>query len=393
MDAFKIRDNIYWVGVIDWNLRDFHGYSTSRGGTYNAYLIIDEKVTLIDNVYKPFAKEMISRIRSVIDPSKIEVYISNHSEPDHSSSIHDILEVAPNVKIYASGPSGVRSMMGTYHDLEVLPVKTGDILNIGKRDLTFVQTPLVHWPDNMVTYSAYDKILFSNDMLGQHIASFERYDEDFEFHILKDELKKYYANIVLPYGSQTQRALKPVKELDIEMVCPSHGVMWKKYIKEAFELYEQMSTYQKEEKAIVVYDSMWGSTEQMALEVAEAFLHAGLPTVVRHVRHTPLSDIIVELMDAKYLALGSPTLNNGLMTSVASFLAYTKGLNPKNINFFVFGSYGWSGQGTEFADKELENMGYTRIMKPSRIQYTPTTEQLEMMKTEITKALIEFKNK
>lgn len=387
MKAIQIKENVYWVGAIDWNLRDFHGYSTNRGGTYNAYLIIDEKVTLIDSVYAPFTKQMISRIKSVIDPSQIEVYISNHSEPDHSSGIKEIISYAKDVKIYASGPSGVRSMMGTYHGIDVLPVKTNDVIHIGKRDLTFIQTPLVHWPDNMVTYSAFDHILFSNDMFGQHIASFERYDEDIDFYVLKDELKKYYANIVLPYGAQTQKALKLIKELKIDLIAPSHGVIWKKYINEAMDIYEKMSTYQKENKAVIVYDSMWGSTEQMAIEVADAFVEAGIPTVIRHVGHTPLSDIIVELMDAKYLAVGSPTLNNGLMTSIASFFAYMKGLNPKHISYVVFGSYGWSGQGTEFADLELEKMGHTRLMKPIRIQYAPSEEQLKNLKDEIASSI------
>jgi flavorubredoxin len=387
MKAFKIKDNVYWVGVIDWNLRDFHGYTTNRGGTYNAYLIIDEKVTLIDNVYHPFTKQMISRIESIIDPSKIEVYISNHSEPDHSGSIQEILKVATHAKVYASAPAGVKSMMGTYHGIEVLPIKTGDVVNIGKRDLTFIQTPLVHWPDNMVTYSAYDKILFSNDMFGQHIASFERYDDQIPFHTLEDELKKYYANIILPYGSQTQRALKLIKGLEIELIAPSHGLMWRKYIFEALKIYERMSTYVKENKAVIVYDSMWGSTELMANEIGEAFYAMGIPSVIRHVRQTPLSDILVELMDAKYLAVGSPTLNNGLMTSIASFFAYMKGLNPKNISYMVFGSYGWSGQGTEFADQELESMGHQRLLNPIRIQYTPNEEQLKKIREDLIQTL------
>ncbi len=393
MEAFKIKENIYWVGAIDWNLRDFHGYSTDLGGTYNAYLIIDEKITLIDNVYAPFADEMISRIKSVIDPSKIEIIISNHSEPDHSGSIHDILKYAPNAKIYASGPAGVRSMIGTYHDLEVIGVKTDEILNIGKRDLQFIQTPLVHWPDNMVTYSAYDKILFSNDMLGQHIASFERYDEEFDLQRLMNELKKYYANIVLPYGVQTQKALKAVKKLDIKLIAPSHGIIWKKHIDAALDLYEKMSTYHKENKAVVIYDSMWGSTEKMALEVADSFEKKGIKTVLRHIRISHASDMIVDIMDAKYLAVGSPTLNNGMMPSMASFLCYMKGLNPGKLNFFVFGSFGWGGQGTADADQDLEDMGFTRMMKPVRIQYAPKVDQMAELKKNIMTALDEFQEK
>ncbi len=393
MDAVLIKENVYWVGAIDWNLRDFHGYSTSKGGTYNAYLIIDEKITLIDNVYAPFANEMISRIKSVIDPSKIDIIISNHSEPDHSGSIHDILKYAPNAKIYASGPSGVRSMVGTYHDIEVLPVKTDETLNIGKRTLQFIQTPLVHWPDNMVTYCAYDKILFSNDMLGQHIASFNRYDDQYELGMLLEELKKYYVNIVLPYGAQTQKALAAVKKLDIELICTSHGAIWRSYIKEALEAYEKMSTYHKENKAVVIYDSMWGSTEKMALEVAEAFQQSGIETVIRHVRKNPQSDLIYDLMDAKYIAVGSPTLNNGMMSSIASFFCYLRGLNPRNLNFVVFGSFGWGGQGVAFADRDLEEMKFNRLMKPVRIQYSPSKEQLISLKNEIMSTLKEFQSK
>jgi len=229
-------------------------------------------------------------------------------------------------------------------------------------------------------------------MFGQHIATFERYDEQLEFNVLVDELKTYYANIVLPYGSQTQRALKMIKDLDFDLIAPSHGVMWKKHIQEVIEIYHQMSTYQKENKAVVVYDSMWGSTEKMALEIAETFIDMGIPTVIRHVRHTPLSEIIVDVMEAKYLAVGSPTLNNGLMTSVASFFAYIKGLAPKNISYFVFGSYGWSGQGTEFADRELESMGYTRLMNPTRVQYAPSKAQLLKLKEDVKHMLESSKN-
>ncbi|MBN2300745.1 MAG: FprA family A-type flavoprotein [Acholeplasmataceae bacterium] len=393
MDAFKVKENIYWVGAIDWNLRDFHGYSTDRGGTYNAYLIIDEKITLIDNVYAPFASEMISRIKSVIDPSKIDIIISNHSEPDHSGSIHEVLKYAPNAKIYASGPAGVKSMVGTYHDIKVIPVKTDEVVNIGKRDLKFIQTPLVHWPDNMVTYSAYDKILFSNDMLGQHIASFKRFDDEYELEFLLDELKKYYANIVLPYGAQTQKALTAVRKLDIELIATSHGAIWRSHIKEALDLYEKMSTYQKVNKAVVVYDSMWGSTEKLALEIAESFDQASIQTLVRNVRKTPLSDIISDLTDASYIAVGSPTLNNGLMPSMAAFLCYLKGLNPRNLSYLVFGSFGWGGQGVTLATKELEEMGFKQIVEPIRVQYAPSAEQVKVIKKDITDTLLKLQSK
>ncbi|MDD4212123.1 MAG: FprA family A-type flavoprotein [Bacilli bacterium] len=386
MKAYEIKPDVYWVGAIDWNLRNFHGYDTSRGGTYNAYLILDEKITLIDNVYHSFTDELIERISSIIDPSKIEVIISNHGEPDHSGSLKKILALAPHAKVYAS-PNGEKILKAEYGNIPIQAVKSGETLSIGKRTLCFVHTPMVHWPDNMVTYDEYDQILFSNDAFGQHIASSARLDEDYSLEVLFFELKKYYANIILPYSSQTKKALEAINSLKIQMICPSHGLLIKKYLKEVLEVYQGLVEHRKKNQAIIIYDSMWGSTEKLAHTIAEAFISLQIPTSVYNVNHSHESDLILEMMEAKYVAIGSPTLNNGLLTSIAGFLNYIKGLKPQNLSYVAFGSYGWGGQSPNLIDQSLEEMGYHRLMAPIRQYFVPTKEVLEEFKVKLVEAI------
>ncbi|MCF7932795.1 MAG: FprA family A-type flavoprotein [Acholeplasmataceae bacterium] len=385
--ALKIKENVYWVGAIDWNLRDFHGYQTNRGGTYNAYLIVDETITLIDNVYQPLTDEIIERISSVIDPSTIDVIISNHGEPDHSGSIEEMLRRAPNAKVYASAPAGLKSLSGLHPGIVVHPVKTGDTLSIGKRTLTFIQTPLVHWPDNMVTYDAYDKILFSNDMFGQHVASFERYDNEMSLDMLLEETKTYYANIMQPYGPSVKKALAQIKPLAIEMIATSHGVIWKDHIGDVMGLYETLSTGERQNKAVVIYDTMWGSTEKMAIAIAEAFASKGIKTIIRHLGNNPLSEIVTDVMDATYIAVGSPTLNTEMLPSVSGFLTYLKGLVPKGLSYVAFGSYGWGQKGPKNVDLVMEEMGHVRLIPLETHLYRPTTFDLDILANKIKDAL------
>lgn len=232
MKAVEVKKGIYWVGAVDWSLRSFHGYTTKRGSTYNAYLIIDEKVTLVDTVKAPFAAEMISRIKSVIDPSKINYIVSNHVEMDHSGAIKDVLALAPNAKVVTSAPQGVKGLTAHYGEMDFMPVKSGDTLSLGSRTLSFVPTPMLHWPDNMVTYCPEEKILFSNDAFGQHYASGGRFDDEEPLGDVLHEARTYYANIVMPYSMQAAGAVKAAEGLDIELIAPSHGVMWRSHISE-----------------------------------------------------------------------------------------------------------------------------------------------------------------
>ncbi|MCJ7834910.1 FprA family A-type flavoprotein [Cuneatibacter sp. NSJ-177] len=376
MKAIEVKKGIYWVGAVDWSVRNFHGYTTNRGATYNAYLIIDEKITLIDTVKAPFAGELLARIRSVVDPEKIDYVVSNHVEMDHSGALPVIMKACPNAKVVTSAPSGIKGLTAHYGEYDYMPVKGGDTLSLGERSLAFVTTPMVHWPDNMVTYCPEEKILFSNDAFGQHYASNGRFDDQEPLDVVLQEAKKYYANIVMPYSKQAGGAVTACGGLDFEMICPSHGVIWRGHIKEILEAYGKWTSGATEEKALVVFDSMWHSTEQMALAVLEGFTQKGICAKLFDLKCCHNSDILTDVLDCTYIAVGSPTLNNQMLPTVASFLCYLKGLSPKNRKAFAFGSYGWGGQSIGLVEDELKACGFDICLDKIRIQYVPKEEQL-----------------
>lgn len=381
MKAKKIKENIYWVGAIDWNVRNFHGYLTQKGTTYNAYLIIDKKVTLVDTVKPAFTEEMISRISDVIDPSKIDYVISNHVEMDHSGALPEILKYAPNAEVITC-PNGEKGLKAHYKkDWKFNVVNTGDSINIGKRNLQFVLTPMVHWPDNMVTYIPEDKILFSNDAFGQHYASSGRFDYESPIDIILEEAKKYYANIVLPYSKQVQKAVEGVAGLDIEIIATSHGVIWKESIPKIIAEYKKWYSNTIIKKAVIVYDTMWKSTEKIAYAIQELFEEAGFETSMRNLQSNHISDIMTELIDAEYICVGSPTLNKNIMPSVAGFLTYMSGLAPANRKAISFGSYGWAEQVKQI-DGYLEKAKF-EIIDSIKMKYIPSQEELNSMKEDL----------
>ena len=384
--ATEIKPDVYWVGGIDWTERNFHGYTTDRGSTYNAYLILDEKITLIDTCKPPFADELLERIADVIDPAKIDYVISNHVEQDHSGAIPAIMAAAPNAKIVTSDPHGLKGLKAHYGEAyEYIPVKTGDTLNIGKRTLTFAATMMVHWPDNMVTYSAFDKILFSNDAFGQHYASSKRFDDEVGLPEVLDQAKKYYANIVMPYSRHVVKALGALSGLDFDMIAPSHGIIWRSHVADILDIYQKWSSLVPDEYAIVVYDSMWHTTEAMAQQILEAFIEAGIPARLFDLKVDHISDIMTEVLSARYIAVGSPTLNNGMMPTVASFLWYLKGLSPKDRIGIPFGSYGWGQNGPQEVAELLEKCGFTQDFGILTHQWTEDEDSL----SELHRAVLE----
>ncbi|WP_207707043.1 FprA family A-type flavoprotein [Heliorestis acidaminivorans] len=386
MKAVQVKEGIYWVGAIDGGLRDFHGYLTQRGSTYNAYLIIDEKITLVDTVKHYLYDEMIERISQIIDPSKIDYIICNHVEMDHSGGIPKLLEVAPNATIVTS-PNGEKGLRAHYKkDWEFKIVKSGDTLNIGKRNLAFVLTQMVHWPDNMVSYLVEDKILFSNDAFGQHLASEERFDDEASMPIVMEEAKKYYANIVLPYGGQVQKALEAVAPLETDIIATSHGIIWRSHIAEIIEAYKQWSTNTTAPKAVIVYDTMWDSTEKVASAIQKAFENKGYQAVTMSLKENHISDVMTEIIDAQYICVGSPTLNNNLLPSVAAFLTYLKGLSPKGRKALAFGSYGWGGQSIGQVEEWLKSCGF-EMLEQSKVQYIPDQEILEAITAKVANEL------
>ena len=348
LTAVQVKPDVYWVGGVDWNARSFHGYTTEDGITYNAYLIMDEKVTLIDTAKSTFKDEFLQRISAIVDPSKIDVLICNHVEMDHSGNIPTIKELAPNAQIYCS-PQAVKELTAHYGDLGYTPVKTGDTLSIGKRTLAFVQTPMVHWPDNMVTLDVEDKILFSNDAFGQHFASSARFDDENDYHEIMKQARKYYANIVQPYRMQAANAVKAVRKLGpdaIDMIAPAHGVIWRSH-------------------------------------VAEILVAAQLMDL----KENHVSDAMDFFLDAKYVAVGSPTLNSNMMPTVAGFLTYMRGLSPKPNNTdrigFAFGSYGWAPLGPKNVYAELEADGFQLPEPAFMYNWIPTQEYLDGVREKV----------
>lgn len=388
LNAIEISPKVWWVGGIDWNERLFHGYTTEAGITYNAYLIMDEKITLIDTCKATFSNELVQRISQVVDPVKIDVVITNHVEMDHSGSLPVIHKIAPNAQIYASAGAGVNEVKAHF-GIEATPVKSGDTLNIGERTLTFVTTPMVHWPDNMVTYSDVDQILFSNDAFGQHYATTKRFDDENDLCEIMKQAKKYYANIVWPYGMQAHKALEAVKGLELKMIAPSHGCIWRSHIDKILEKYEAWTTYQTEEKAVVVFDSMWHSTEMMAREICDSFIAEGISAKLIDVKASHISDIMTDLCDARYVAVGSPTLNSNMLPTVASFLTYMRGLSPKNDQRIglAFGSYGWAPLGPKQVYEELEKAKFNLPVPVITQQWIPSEENLAELQATVKKII------
>jgi len=376
MSAHEIKKGIYWVGAIDWNVRNFHGYLTQQGTTYNAYLVIDEKIVLVDTVKQGLTDQMMYRIGQIVDPSKIDYILSNHVEPDHSGAIPRVLEAAPQAIVLTTkkGEKGLKRHYKTDWNYQV--VGTGDKLDIGKRTLMFINTPMVHWPDSMVTYLPEDKILFSNDAFGQHIASAERYDDEIGWSQVKNDSAKYYANIVLPFDKQVTKALTGLAALEIDLICPSHGVIWRSHITDILGEYRKWAANQVEPKALIVYDTMWNSTAKLAWELEKGLSENGVPVTVRQLKVNHISDIMTDVLTSKLILLGSPTLNNGLMPTMAEFAAYLKGLKPKNRMGYAFGSYGWGGQSVAELEKLMEDLKWECPLPGNKIEYVPDQDEL-----------------
>lgn len=377
MNKKELKPGIYSVGVVDWNLRSFHGYPIHKGTTYNAYLIIDDKITLIDTVKAEFAEELLDRIAAIVDPAKIDYVISNHVEMDHSGAIPEVMKLAKNAELITSSPNGLKGLISHYgEDYPYREVKAGDVINLGKRTLTFIGTPMLHWPDNMLTYCPEEKILFSNDAFGQHYTSNFIFDDEVDLATALYDAQGYYANIILPFGPQVKKALAAVDTIDIDIIAPSHGILWRSHIKEIIEKYKQFSHEVTEDTALVIYDTMWHSTEKMARVVAEGFDKMGSKVLFYDLRFNELSDIMTEVVTARYIAVGCPTLDNNITPNIGAFLTYMKGLAPKGKKAFAFGSYGWSGQSTDIVNKALTDLGFEIIMDPIKIKYIPTKEDL-----------------
>ena len=356
--AIKVTDNVYWVGAIDWTIRDFHGYTTPHGSTYNAYLVMADDITLIDTVKAPFMDEMLSRIKSVVDPSKIKYIISNHSEMDHSGCLPEMIDLIKPQTVFAS-PVGVKTLKELFHsEQEIIEVVDGETLNIGNMELTFMETRMIHWPDSMFTYLDKDELLFSQDAFGMHLATLERFADEIPAATLEYEGATYYANIVLPYSTIVLKALEKVAAsgLKIKIIAPDHGPIWRKDIGWIIELYKKWALQKPTVKAVVVYGTMWHSTEKMARAISEALAKAGVKVKLFSINETHRSEVVYEVLDAGALIVGSSTLNNNILPQMADVMTYLKGLRPANLIGAAFGSYGWSGESVKHLEAMLKEM-------------------------------------
>lgn len=380
MGATEIKKDIYWVGALDWNIRDFHGYSTYKGTTYNAYLIKDEKITLFDTVKKEFKNDLLHHIYQIIDPEKIDYLVINHVEMDHSGSLPLLIDRIKPEKIFCS-PMGKKALLEHFHreDWPYEVVKSGDSISLGSRTVHFLETRMLHWPDSMFSYIPEDKLLISSDAFGQHWTTSERFDDEVDNHELMQHAAKYYANILLLFSPLVQKLLETVKEmgLEIDMIAPDHGLIWRKNPMQIIEAYDRWSRQELSKKAVIIYDTMWESTEKMAKAIYSGLMAEGICTRLVNVHHTHRSEVLTEILDAKALLFGSPTLNNGILPKVADVMTYMKGLRPRNRIGAAFGSFGWSGEAVGIMTRIMEEMQMDIIDPGVRIKNVPSHQTLK----------------
>ncbi len=382
--SLKVKNNVYWVGKIDWELRKFHGneYSTNRGSTYNSYLIKEEKIALIDTVWKPFSKEFVKNLTKEIDLDKIDYVIANHAEIDHSGGLPDLMEIIPDKPIYCTA-NGVKSIKGHYHkDWNFQVVKTGDTLDLGNdKKLIFVEMRMLHWPDSMASYLTKDNILFSNDAFGQHYASEYMYNDLVDQNELFTECIKYYANILTPFSALVDKKIKEVLELKIpiDIIATSHGVIWRDNPIQIVEKYIAWSNDYQENQITILYDTMWQGTRRMSESIAKGIreVDSDINVKIFKVANTDKNDIITEIFKSKAILVGSPTIDQGILSSIAEIMEMIKGLKFKNKRAAAFGCYGWSGESVKVLTDHLEKSGFSIINDGIRAKWNPDDESIE----------------
>lgn len=378
----QVKNNVYWVGQVDWDLRTFHGYeySTHRGSTYNSYLIQEEKTVLIDTVWLPFADEFVENLASEIDLKKIDYIIANHGEVDHSGALPALMKHIPDTPIYCTA-NAVKSLKGQYHqDWNFQVVKTGDKLDIGNdKELIFVEMAMLHWPDSMATYLTKDNILFSNDAFGQHYATDKLFNDLVDSCELFQESIKYYANILTPFNPMLRRKLDEVLALNlpIDMIATSHGIIWRDNPMQIVNKYAEWANDYQENQITVIYDTMWNGTKMLAENIA-AGIRAADPEVTVKVYNLSISDVndvITEVFKSKSVVVGSPTVNNGILHAVAGCLEMMRGLKFKNKTAAAFGCYGWSGESVKLINEALEKAGFALINDGFKNLWNPNEDQ------------------
>lgn len=375
-----ISSHVWWVGAIDWNLRDFHGYATPRGTTYNAYLLTGDKITLVDTVKSGFCGEMLARIASVVDPHQINNIISNHSEMDHTGCLAEMIETVKPERVFAS-TMGVKALVEHFGLEGITAVKDGESVKLGNLTVSFTETRMIHWPDSMFSYLAEDRVLFSQDGFGIHLASRERFADEIPHDVIEWETAKYYANILMPFSSRIAKLLDKIKSLNLpfDVIAPDHGPAWRRGEDKSWVLdqYDRWTKQKPTRKAVVVFDTMWGSTEKMALAICEGLAAGGADARFMPLRTYNRSDVVTEVLDAGALLVGCPTLNDGLFPTIADVLTYLKGLKPLNLVGAAFGSYGWNATAVDEVKTILADMKVQLVGDGLKLKYVPDAAALK----------------
>ena len=363
----EVVRNVYWVGAIDWNIRNFHGhtYTTMRGTTYNAYLIVDDKVALVDTVGAGFTDELVSRIKEIIDPDKIDYLIANHGEPDHSGSIPDMMKLAPNATLVYSRKGA--DSIGKYYPngWKTMTVKTGDTIKLGQKTLTFLEAPMLHWPDTMFTYIPEDALLLPNDAFGQHLASTERFADEVDQQVLWDEATAYFANILTPFSPLVVKKVAEVQKLNlkIDVIAPSHGLIWRKNPMQIVEQYVRWAQGAAEPRVVMAYETMWGATDRLAQGITEGLTSEGVSAKVFRVPDTDHTEIMKEILGAKGVLFGSSTHNQHMLLNIAKVLHDLKGLKFQNKIGAAFGVHGWAGGAVADIENVLKEAGIAVVQE------------------------------
>ncbi len=379
----EIKKNVYWVGKVDWELRKFHGdeYSTHRGTTYNSYLIRDKKTALIDTVWRPYGTEFVENLDKHVSLKDIDCVVAQHAEIDHSGALAELMEHIPDTPVYCTN-NGVKSLKGHFHkDWNFVPVKTGDTLSLGKKELTFIEAPMLHWPDSMFSYLSSENILFSNDAFGQHLASESLYNDLVDQAELFQECIKYYANILTPFSALVEKKIDEFKGLNVpvDMICPSHGVIWRNDPLQIVDKYSEWSKGFRENQITIVYDTMWNGTRNLAEAIAQGIKSADDKVTVKlfNISHSDKNDVVTEVFKSKGLLVGSPTINRGILSAVAGFLEQIRGLKFKEKKAAAFGTYGWSGESVDMINKGLEDAGFELMESGIKSTWNPDEESLK----------------
>jgi len=377
----ELKSGIWWVGIVDWGLKHFHGFelSTHRGSSYNSYLIVDEKIALIDTVWGRFTNEFIENVREVVDPAKIDYIVAQHAESDHSGSLPALVELCPKATLVVS-PRGQASFTGHYHQPWKFHVaKTGDKISLGGCELVFVEAPMLHWPDSLFTYVSGKSVLMPNDAFGQHYATCLRFNDQVDQKELYEEALKYYANILTPFSDMVLKKIDELLALDlpVDMICPSHGVIWRKDPLQIVKAYQEWARQTPQDRAVVLFDTMWEGTRRMAEAIGDGLAREGVPFVLCHMGNSDRNDVVTKIFEAKAVIVGSPTVNRGVLPTLAPIMEELKGLRFKNKIGAAFASYGWSGESLGIIEKRLEESGIKLVSKGVKALWAPAAEELE----------------